>query len=316
MTRIAVLDDYQGVALGVADWSVLEGRAEVTAFPDHLDDEDALISRLADFEVVVAMRERTPFPRTVLERLPKLRLLVTTGMGNASFDLDAARELGVVVCGTVLANVQTAELAWALIMAVTRSVAPEDRAVRAGQWQTTIGRALHGGTLGVVGLGALGSTIARWGSVFGMHVLAWSPNLDPASARSQGVEPVTKDELFSRSDVVSIHLRLSASTTGIVGERELRLLGPSGYLVNTSRGPLVDEAALVRALVDGSIAGAALDVFDVEPLPDGHPLLSTPNTTLSPHMGYVSRPAYAESYGEAVDDIVAWLDGSPVRRLA
>jgi len=316
MTRIAVLDDYQVVALGISDWSALEGRAEITAFADHLDDEESLVQRLVDFDVVVAMRERTPFPRRILERLPKLRLLVTTGMGNASFDLDAARDLGIVVCGTALANVQTAELAWALIMAVTRSIAPEDRAVRDGHWQTTIGRELHGSTLGVVGLGTLGSTIARWGSVFGMHVLAWSPNLDPAAARAQGVEPVTKDELFTRSDVVSIHMRLSGATTGLVGERELRLLGPAGYLVNTSRGPLVEESALVRALHDGTIAGAALDVFDAEPLPHGHPLLSTPNTTLSPHMGYVSGPAYRASYGEAVDDIVAWLDGAPVRRLA
>jgi len=313
--RVAVLDDYQGVALSSADWSPLEGRAEIVVFRDRRDGTDALAERLADFDVIVAMRERTPFPRELLARLPRLRLLVTTGMGNASFDIAAAQELGITVCGTVLFDVQTAELAWALIMAAMRSIAEEDRAVRAGRWQTTLGRELAGSTLGLAGLGELGQRIARWAHAFDMTVLAWSPHLDPALAREHGVEAVGKDALFERSDIVSVHLRLAPSTIGLVGERELRLLGPRGLLVNTSRGPIVEEAALVNALNSGTIAGAALDVFDSEPLGEGHPLLSTPRTTLSPHKGFVAENAYRASYGEAVGDIVAWLAGSPVRIL-
>ena len=314
-TAVAVLDDYQQTALTVADWSVLDGRVTIVAFADHLDGIDALARRLERFEVLVVMRERTAFPRELFERLPRLRLLVTTGMANAAIDLDAARAHGVVVCGTGLAHQQTAELTWALVMAAVRQIAIEDRAVRDGRWQTTLGLELAGSTLGLLGFGRLGKIIARYGAAFGMSVIAWSEHLDRADAEALGVEAVGRNELFERSDVVSVHLRLSDRTRGLVGVRELTLLGSHGYLVNTSRGPIVDEAALVDALQAGTIAGAALDVYDREPLPAGHPLLSAPRTTLSPHMGYVAERSYRAAYTDAVEDITAWLDGAPLRVL-
>ncbi|MDQ1629069.1 MAG: hypothetical protein QOI54_2813 [Actinomycetota bacterium] len=311
--RVAVLDDYQGVALSVAGWTRLDGRATVTAFRDHLDDPDALVARLEPYDVVVAMRERTAFPRELLQRLPHLRLLVTTAMGNAAIDMEAAGELGIAVCGTDLFDRQTVELTWALVMAATRGVAVEDRAVREGRWQTVFGRELAGRTMGLLGLGHLGRQIAHIAQFFGMHVVAWSEHLTPLAAAEVGVTYVGFDELFERSDVVSVHLRLSDRTRGLVGIRELRLLGPQGFLVNTSRGPIVVEADLVQALNDGVIAGAALDVYDTEPLPPGHPLMSTPRTTLSPHNGFVAERAYQAAYGQVVEDIAAWLDGSPLR---
>jgi phosphoglycerate dehydrogenase-like enzyme len=317
MTRVsvAVLDDYQDVALSFADWSAVDVRADVTVFRDHASNADALAARLARFDVIVAMRERTPFPAALLARLPRLKLLITTGMRNPSIDIAAARARGVVVSGTSLPNRQTAELAWALVMATMRSIAIEDRATREGHWQTTVGRELVGSTIGIVGLGSLGSVIASWAQAFGMTVLAWSPNLDAEVAAQLGAEAVGKDELFERSDVVTLHIRYSDRTRGLVGQRELELLGPDGYLVNTSRGPIVDEDALVAALRAGTIAGAGLDVFGTEPLPAGHPLLSTPNTTLSPHKAFVADRAYRGAYADAVEDILAWLDGAPVRVL-
>ena len=310
--KITVLDDYQDVALGTGAWDRLD--AQVVALHEHLLG-DQLVAALSGSEVVVAMRERTPFDRVLLDRLPDLRLLVTTGMANASIDLDAARERGVLVCGTRSRQAGPAELTWALVLAVTRRVAYEDAAVRAGGWQTTIGPELSGRTLGVLGLGRLGSIVAGYGRAFGMRVLGWSANLDPRHARELGVEPVTLDDLLTRADVVSVHLKLSDRTRGLLGARELDLIGSDGYLVNTSRGPIVDEAALIEALRTGRIAGAGLDVFDVEPLPADHPLRTAPRAVLTPHIGYVALDAYRVFYADAVEDVVAWLAGEPVRVL-
>lgn len=316
LPRVAVLDDYQQVALTSADWSPLDGRAAITVFAGHLADPAALVRRLAPFEVVVAMRERTPFPAEVLRQLPALRLLVTTGMANAAIDVAEAARRGVLVCGTGGSGAGTAELTWALIMALVRSIPAEDAGVRAGGWQHTVGRELAGRTLGLLGLGRIGARVAGYARAFGMDVIAWSQHLTADRARDCGAALAGKPELFARAGVVSIHLRLSGRTTGLVGAEELALLGPDGYLVNTSRGPIVDEAALVAALRGNVIAGAALDVFGTEPLPAGHPLRSLPNTVLTPHLGYVTEEGYAVFYGEAVADIVAWLDGSPVRLLS
>jgi phosphoglycerate dehydrogenase-like enzyme len=310
--RVGVLDDYQDAARAFADWS-FDGRAEVTFFSEHLSGEDALVERLAPFAVVAAMRERTAFPESVLSRLPELKLLVTTGPFNAVIDVEAAKRLGITVCGTGGAGVSTPELTWALILAVTRGIAAEDAAVRAGKWQLGVGTELAGSTLGVLGLGRVGPRIARYGKAFDMNVLAWSQNLTREKAAAAGARYVSKEELFERSDIVSVHLKLSERTTGIVGAPELAALGPKGFLVNTSRGPIVDENALVEALNSGTIAGAALDAYDVEPLPAGHPLLSTPNTVLSPHIGYVSKTQYAAFFRDTVEDITAWLDGAPIR---
>ncbi|MGF7237038.1 MAG: D-2-hydroxyacid dehydrogenase family protein [Frankia sp.] len=310
---VAVLDDYQHVALTSADWGVLDGRAVVTVFHDHLDDEDALVARLRSFDVIVAMRERTAFPAALLRRLPQLRLLVTTGMANASIDGVAAARQGVTVCGTRSTSVGTPELTWGLLLALVRDIPTEDAATRAGRWQVTIGRELAGSTIGLLGLGRIGQRIARYAKAFEMDVIAWSQNLTDERAAEHGARRVPKDELFTRADIVSIHLKLSHRTVGLVGARELSLLGANGYLVNTSRGPIVDESALVAALRDGTIAGAALDVFDVEPLPADHPLRSSPNTVITPHIGYVSTVTYRIFHEDAVEDIIGWLDGAPVR---
>jgi phosphoglycerate dehydrogenase-like enzyme len=288
----------------------------VVRHTDHVADLGDLVERLAGADVVVAMRERTPFPAEVLARLPRLRLLVTTGMANAAIDVAAAARQGVVVSGTAGSGAATAELAWALVLAVARGVAADDRAIRAGRWQERLGIELAGSTLGLLGLGRLGSAVARYAHAFDMRVLAWSEHLTPERAAEQGAELVDRAELFRRSDIVSVHLKLSERTRGLVGAAELDLLGPDGRLVNTSRGPIVDEAALLAALHGGTIAGAALDVFDVEPLPADHPLRSAPRTVLTPHVGYVSRQAYAAMYGQCVEDVLAWLDGAPVRVLS
>ena len=313
MARIAVLDDYQGVALSIGGWERLPPDSAIEAFRDHLDEEDALVQRLQPFDVIVAMRERTPFPRGLLSRLPNLRLLVTTGMRNASFDMAAARDLGITVCGTGGMATPTAELAWGLIIGCLRHIAEEDRATRAGRWQTTIGPTLHGATLGCLGLGNLGSQVAKVGLAFGMNVIAWSQNLTQERAAQVGARLVGKDELFSQADVVSIHLVLSDRTRGLVSARELSLMKPSAYLINTSRGPIVDESALVTALRERRIAGAGLDVFDQEPLPVDHPFLELDNTLITPHLGYVTLETYERFYGEAVEDILAFLSGSPLR---
>ena len=313
MVRVAVLDDYQGVALDMADWDSLPADAEVRFFSDHLDDVEAVAERLREFEVVVAMRERTPFPRELLERLPRLELLVTTGSRNAAIDVEAARELGAIVCGTGSLGYATAELTWGLILALARQIPREDRAVREGGWQVSLGRGLRGRTLGVLGLGNLGTRVAAIGAAFGMEIAAWSSNLTAERAREAGASLAAKDELLARSDVVTIHLKLSERTRGLIGAPELEAMRPTAYLVNTSRGPIVDEDALVAALEAGAIAGAGLDTFDREPLPPDHPLRRLPNTVLTPHMGYVIEEGYRGYYGDAVEDIAAFLAGSPIR---
>ncbi len=312
---VAVLDDYQNAARRFGPWERLDRRIALEVFTDHLDGEDALVNRLSNFDVIVAMRERTPLSAALLARLERLRLIVTTGMGNAAIDVDAAREHGVVVSGTQVGGTATAELTWGLVLALTRHIAQEDANIRAGGWQQTIGPELSGRTLGLVGLGVLGTRVAAYGAAFGMRLIAWSQNLDTQHARSAGVEAVEKDALFARSDVVSIHLRLSERTRRVVGARELALMKPTAFLVNTSRGPIVDEAALIEALEHDRIAGAALDVFDHEPLSPGHRLVRAKNTLLTPHLGYVAVDAYEVFYREIVEDIEAWLDGNPIRLL-
>ncbi|MDR7160799.1 D-2-hydroxyacid dehydrogenase family protein [Arthrobacter sp. BE255] len=315
--RLAILDDYQGVAHGFADWAALEDDGvSVTVFREPFTGEDALVAALAGVGIVIAMRERTPFPRSVLERLPALKLLVTTGMANASIDVGATAELGITVCGTAGSPAAAPEMTWALLLAAARHIPAEENSLRAGTWQTTVGFELAGKTLGIVGLGKIGRRIATYGQAFGMEVLAWSQNLTAEAAAEAGVRLVSKEDLFRNSDVATLHLRLSPRSEGIVGEPELRLLGPEGILVNTARGPLVDQDALVRALAEGWIRGAALDVFDEEPLPAGHPLLASPNTVLSPHLGYVTQESYREFYGGAFEDVTAWLAGSPIRTIS
>lgn len=311
--RTVVLDDYQDVARRFGPWERLADAIDLDIWNEHVPDEDELVRRLAGAEIVMAMRERTPFPRRVLERLSDLRLLVSTGRGNASIDVAAAQELGIVVSGTDIPTSPTAELTWGLILAVTRNIPAEDAGVRAGRWQHTIGPELSGRTLGVIGLGRQGSKVASFGKAFDMEVIAWSQNLDEQQARAEGVEPVGKGDLLSRSDIVTIHLRLSDRTRGLIAARELSLMKPTAYLVNTSRGPIVDDAALLIALREGLIAGAALDVYDEEPLAADHPLRSAPNTVLTPHIGYVSERTYEIFFTQAVEDIEAYLGGEPIR---
>ncbi|MEV7574810.1 D-2-hydroxyacid dehydrogenase family protein [Pseudarthrobacter sp. NPDC089323] len=315
--RLAILDDYQDVAHGFADWAALEAEGvKVTTFREPFASRDALVSALADVSIVIAMRERTAFPREVFEKLPALQLLVTTGMANASIDVAAATDHGVTVCGTPGSPTAAPELTWALLLAAARHLPAEENSLRAGTWQSTVGFELAGKTLGIVGLGKIGRRVAGYGRAFGMEVLAWSQNLTAAAAEEAGARLVSKEELFRASDVVTLHLRLSPRSENTVGEAELRLLGPEGILVNTARGPLVDQDALIRALSQGWIRGAALDVFDEEPLPAGHPLLAAPNTVLSPHLGYVTQESYREFYGGAFEDVTAWLAGSPIRTIS
>jgi phosphoglycerate dehydrogenase-like enzyme len=313
LVKIAVLDDYQSVALEMADWGKLGSEAQVDVFADHLADESDLVQRLADYDVVVGMRERTPFQRSVLERLPNLRLLITTGMRNASFDVDAAAELGITVCGTGGLPYPTAELTWALILALFRKIPTEDTATREGSWQVSLGEGLHDKTLGMMGLGRLGSQVATVGNAFGMEIIAWSQNLTQERASELNAKLVTKQELLSQSDIMSIHLVLSDRTRGLVSADDLALMKSSAYLVNTSRGPIVDETALINALQNNTIAGAGLDTFDVEPLPLDHALRNLPNTVLTPHLGYVTDETYRIFYGDAVENISAFLHGAAVR---
>jgi phosphoglycerate dehydrogenase-like enzyme len=311
--RIAVLDDYQLVGSRFADWDSLRGNVQFHS--EHLAEPAALAAALAGVDVVVAMRERTPFTAEVLDLLPDLRLLVTTGRANAAIDLAAARARGVVVCGTDSPSSATPELTWALILAVARHVPQEDARLRAGGWQHTIGTDLAGRRLGVVGLGRLGTRVAAVGRAFGMDVVAWSTNLDPAAAAAADVRAVGKEELFATSDVVTVHYKLSARSAGIVGRDDLARMKPTAFLINTSRGPLVDTEALLEALHAGRIGGAGLDVYDVEPLPVDHPLRSAPRTVLTPHLGYVTEDTYTTFFTQAVEDIAAWAAGSPVRVL-
>jgi phosphoglycerate dehydrogenase-like enzyme len=311
--RIVLLDDYQGVALDYGGWDRVPDEWQLVALEQHIDDPDALVEALSGAEIVVAMRERTPFPAEILDRLPDLKLLVTTGMGNAAIDVADAQAKGVTVCGTGIKGPPTAELSWGLILSLVRSIPAEDAAMREGGWQTTIGGDLDGATLGLVGLGRLGRKMATIGKAFGMEVLAWSQNLNAEAAREVGAEPVEKRELFERADIVSVHYKLSERSRGLVGAAEIGAMKPSAYLINTSRGPLVDTDALLAALESGAIAGAGIDVYDVEPLPADHPLRRAPRTVLTPHLGYVTEDTYATFFGDAVEDVLAYLDGSPVR---
>ncbi|MDE2229784.1 MAG: D-2-hydroxyacid dehydrogenase family protein [Alphaproteobacteria bacterium] len=313
--QVAVLDDYQHSALALADWKSLEPDVQIAAFPDHVADGDVLARRLHTFECVVLMRERTPFAKALIERLPNLRLIVTAGMKNAAIDIDAATARGIQVCGTETLGTPTAELAWGLILALARKIPQEFAALKLGRWQSTLGIGLHGKTLGVIGLGRLGSQIARIGRVFGMDVIAWSQNLTEVRAKEAGATMVTKDDLFAGADIVTIHLVLGDRTRGLVGAAELGRMKPTAYLINTSRGPIVQEQALIAALKARRIAGAALDVFDREPLPAGHPLLALDNLLVTPHLGYVTAENYRLIYGHAVEDIRAFLTGKPIRTI-
>jgi phosphoglycerate dehydrogenase-like enzyme len=319
MTRVAVLDDYQRRAAGYADWDALGADVEVVFFPEPIA-QDELPVALADFEVLVLMRERTRFPRAVLEQLPRLELLVTTGMRNASVDAAYLHERGVAVSGTAGTGAplpagvpSTAEVAWALILAVAKRVTVEDRALREGRWQTGIPFTLAGATLGLAGLGTLGAAMAGPARAFGMEVIAWSHNLTDERARDAGVRRVSQDELLAAADILSIHLVLSDRTRGLFGAAELARMKPTAVLINTSRGPIVDESALVAALRDGTIAAAGLDVYDTEPLPAGRELTTLENVVLLPHLGYVSEPGFRHMYGQVVEDIAAFLAGAPIR---
>jgi phosphoglycerate dehydrogenase-like enzyme len=311
--RLSILDDYQGVALDMADWSPLEGRVEIVVERRPFADEGEAARVLANSEIVAAMRERTPFPRSLVERLPNLKLLNTTGMRNASFDLAALRDRGVVVCGTQGGGLDTAELAWGLIIGASRRIAEDHRAMREGLWQTRIGNRLEGKTLGVLGLGRLGSAVARVGLAFDMKVIAWSPNLTAERAAAAGVERVDKEALLRQSDVLSVHMVLSPRSRGLVGRNDIALMKKTAILVSTSRGPIVDTYAVIEALEAGRLGYAAFDVYDREPLPADHPLRRTPNVLLTPHIGYVTEENYRSSYPQIVENIVAFLDGRPVR---
>ena len=316
MKKLAILDDYQNVALEMADWSPLKGDVEVTVFNDHLADEDEVAARLRDFEIVMVMRERTPFPRSLFEKLPKLEHLVSSGMRNLSIDLAAAADRGVICTGTPSLGYPTAELTWGLIHSLARCIAYEDRETRAGSWQKTVGIGLRDKTLGILGLGRIGGDVARVGIAFGMRVIAWSQNLTQDRCDEVGARLVSKDELMAESDFITIHLLLSERTRGLVQAADIARMKPDAYLVNTSRGPIVDEAALIAALLERRIAGAGLDVFDVEPLPLDHPLRDMPNTVITPHLGYVSQENYQNWFCGTVENVRSWLDGKIINQMS
>jgi phosphoglycerate dehydrogenase-like enzyme len=312
MTRIAILNDYQKIALESAGWDRLPDTVKIDVYHDHQPDEAAVVDRLAPYDVVVAMRERTPFPRRIIEQLPNLKLLITTSFRNRSFDLAACADHGVTACHTEGGHTPTAELAWALILGLAKNIPGEDRSTREGHWGDRVGIGIAGRTLGLAGLGKLGGKVAEVGKVFDMDVIAWSQNLTDARCAELGVRRVSKEELMAQSDILSINLVLSDRTRGIIGADDLARMKPTAYLVNTSRGPLVDEKALIDALQRNVIAGAGLDVFDVEPLPADHPLRRLPNTIITPHVGGFVAENYELWYEGAVEDILAWLDGKPI----
>ncbi len=316
---MAILDDYAGVALDLADWSPVRSRAGVTVFDRHLSEGEAA-DALRPFDVVCTLRERMAFPRTLIERLPNLKLITIVGRSVPNLDMGAASDHGVLVVHSDFASPRfrsvrdaTPEFAWGLMIATVRNLAEEHRRMRDGGWQTTTGVTLSGKTLGLLGLGRVGKRMAGYAKAFGMQAIAWSQNLTDEAAAAVGARRVQKATLFTESDVVSVHLVLSERTRGLVGAPELALMKPTAYLINTSRGPIVDEAALIAALETGRIAGAGLDVYDVEPLPPDHPLRGLPNATLSPHLGYVTREMLSAFYADTVEAVVAWLDGTPVR---
>jgi phosphoglycerate dehydrogenase-like enzyme len=309
--KVAILDDYQNVALKMADWSAVASRAEISVFNDHLTDPAAIVERLLPFDVVCVMRERTALPREIILRLPNLKLIASTGPRNASIDAAAARERGISVTGTGYRSTPTIELTWALILGSVRHVVEESNAVRNGAWQTAIGQELDGKVLGVLGLGNIGKQVARIGLAFGMKVIAWSQNMTRETAEAEGASFVTKSELFRQADIVTIHLILSKRTRGLVGAAELQLMKPTARLVNTSRGQIVDEGALIKVLQSRAIAGAAIDVFDEEPLPEQHPFRRLDNVLATPHIGYVAEGLYRTFYGDAAASIAAWLNDLP-----
>lgn len=306
--KIAILDDYQNTALNLADWSSVASRAEITVFNDHVANPDGVVQRLLSFDAICVMRERTPLPRAVLERLPRLKLIASTGPRNASIDMVAANERGIRVTGTGYRSTPTIEMTWALILASARHVAQESNSVRSGGWQTSVGRELDGRVLGVVGLGNIGGQVARIGLAFGMKVIAWSQNMTPQLAEAAGASLVTKEELFRQADILTIHLILSDRTRWLFGDADLALMKPTSWLINTSRGPIVDEAALVKALKSRAIGGAALDVFDIEPLPSDHAFRTLDNVLATPHIGYVGEDLYRTFFQDAATTIGAWLD--------
>ena len=308
--KVAILDDYQNVSLSLADWSPLANRADVKVFNDHVADSGQLIQRLQPFDVVCVMRERTPLPREVIESLPNLKLIASTGAGNTSIDQDAAAERGIEIRHTGYSSTPTIELTWALILAMVRNIPLENQSLRQGGWQLSLGDELAGKTLGLLGLGRVGSAVGIIGRAFRMNVIAWSQNLTEERAAEKGVQRVSRDVLFSTADFLSIHVRLSERTAGLVGTTEFAQMKPTSRLINTSRGPIVDSAALLTALTTGQIAGVALDVYDVEPLDDPHPLRELPNVLATPHIGYVSKELYRTFYGDTVRNIVQWLDES------
>jgi phosphoglycerate dehydrogenase-like enzyme len=312
--RCAILDDYQNVALKVADFSKVKGDVEFKAFNEHLDGPDKVIAALQGFQVVVAMRERTGFPKAVIDALPDLKLLITTGMRNASIDTEAAKARGVTVCGTGSFGSPTSGIAIGLMLELTRHIGYENARLHAGAtWQSTIGPDLDGMTLGVLGLGKLGIRTANIAKAFGMKVIAWSQNLTAEKASEAGATYVSKDDLFRQADFVSIHVVLSPRSRGLVGAKEIGLMKPTAYIINTSRGPIIDEAALLAALRDKKIAGAGLDVFDTEPLPVDHPLRKMDNAVITPHLGYVSEQNYKNYFAGVAEDIRGFLDGKPMR---
>ena len=306
--KAVILDDYQNVALKMADWSVLDGRVDITVFNDHLSDAEELIERLMPFDVVCVMRERAPLTREIIERLPNLKMIASTGLENASIDLDAAATYGIEVVHTGYSSTPTIEFTWTLILAMARNIGLENYSLRQGGWQVSIGEELAGKTLGLLGLGRVGSAVGIIGRAFGMNVVAWSQNLTPERALASGVQLVSKEALFNTADFLSIHVRLSPRTHHLVGQAELAQMKPTSRLINTSRGPIVDQAALLKSLTSGQIAGAAVDVYDVEPLGNPHPLRELPNVLATPHIAYVTEGLYRTFYGDTVRNIVHWVE--------
>ena len=310
MTRykIAVLDDYQNAAFESADWSVLGHRADIAVFQDHIADPEAMIERLLPFDVICVMRERSPLPRNIIERLPNLKLIASTGAGNSSIDVAAAGDHGIAIANTGYSSDPAIEFTWALILASTRHIATESNSVRSGGWQQTVGADLRGKTLGVLGLGHIGSEVARIGRAFGMNLITWSQNMTPQAAEAAGAILVSKNELFEQADILTIHVVLSSRTRGLIGATELARMKPTARLINTSRGPIVEEQALISVLKNKQIAGAAIDVFDVEPLPPDHPFRALDNVLATPHIAYVSKGLYKTFYEDTVSNIRRWLD--------
>lgn len=313
--NIAILDDYQDVAAGFANWKTLGPDHKVSFFSDHIADPEALVERLLPFDIIMGMRERTPFPKSVLCQLPNLKLLITSGARNASFDISAATDLGITVCGTGGSGEGPTELTWGLILNLLRNIPKESALTKEGAWGTTMGTGLKGKTIGLLGLGHIGSLVAKVATAFDMRVIAWSQNMDSAQATSNGASLVSKEELFSLSDIVSIHVRLSDRTRNLVAAPELALMKPSSYIINISRGPIINETDLIAALTSQSIAGAGLDTFDIEPLPNNHPLLQLENVLVTPHIGYVTHEAYGAYYGGTLENIQAFVSGAPVNMI-